>query len=288
MHECKIAKQKRCLQSKNEIVFSTHVLKPNPFPSLSRNNQHELARAGGSPAAAEAGPGGGVGPGGGRWGLGGPAAGNRGWGRAASAPRGGRGGLCSRSGAVPGRMQPGPQGAVGGDSCSGSHSPGAPGAGGGGGSSSAPPAGTRPCPRPRRSRCSCSRDSPGPARGVPATHALVAACATPGDHSPCSPGGCARALPQDTPAELRPFLPARGDHAASPGRRGRKMAWVLQMEEVIESELVHDLAASLSDRVQDLGAGAYSMRDVLALPIFKQEDSSLPLDGEAKHAPFSG
>lgn len=26
--------------------------------------------------------------------------------------------------------------------------------------------------------------------------------------------------------------------------------------------------------------------DVLALPIFKQEDSSLPLDGETKHPPF--
>lgn len=26
--------------------------------------------------------------------------------------------------------------------------------------------------------------------------------------------------------------------------------------------------------------------DVLALPIFKQEDSSLPLDDEAKHPPF--
>ncbi|XP_027443307.2 upstream-binding protein 1 isoform X5 [Zalophus californianus] len=120
------------------------------------------------------------------------------------------------------------------------------------------------------------------------------------------------------------------------------MAWVLKMDEVIESGLVHDFDASLSGIGQELGAGAYSMRrqfillphrlgrprvvrlltqlvqmmspealdlirrktsrtdttqqykqesllkqnDVLALPIFKQEDSSLPLDGETKHPPF--
>ncbi|XP_022377313.1 upstream-binding protein 1 isoform X2 [Enhydra lutris kenyoni] len=64
------------------------------------------------------------------------------------------------------------------------------------------------------------------------------------------------------------------------------MAWVLKMDEVIESGLVHDFDATLSGIGQELGAGAYSMSDVLALPIFKQEDSSLPLDGETKHPPF--
>ncbi|XP_049727088.1 upstream-binding protein 1 isoform X3 [Elephas maximus indicus] len=64
------------------------------------------------------------------------------------------------------------------------------------------------------------------------------------------------------------------------------MAWVLKMDEVIESGLVHDFDASLSGIGQELGAGAYSMSDVLALPIFKQEDSSLPLDGDTEHPPF--
>ncbi|XP_005600910.3 upstream-binding protein 1 isoform X2 [Equus przewalskii] len=64
------------------------------------------------------------------------------------------------------------------------------------------------------------------------------------------------------------------------------MAWVLKMDEVIESGLVHDFDATLSGIGQELGAGAYSMSDVLALPIFKQEDSSLPLDDETKHPPF--
>ncbi|XP_004857904.1 upstream-binding protein 1 isoform X4 [Heterocephalus glaber] len=64
------------------------------------------------------------------------------------------------------------------------------------------------------------------------------------------------------------------------------MAWVLKMDEVIESGLVHDFDASLSGIGQELGAGAYSMSDVLALPIFKQEDSNLPLDGETKNPPF--
>lgn len=64
------------------------------------------------------------------------------------------------------------------------------------------------------------------------------------------------------------------------------MAWVLKMDEVIESGLVHDFDASLSGIGQELGAGAYSMSDVLALPIFKQEDSSLPLDDETKNPPF--
>ncbi|XP_007524098.1 upstream-binding protein 1 isoform X3 [Erinaceus europaeus] len=64
------------------------------------------------------------------------------------------------------------------------------------------------------------------------------------------------------------------------------MAWVLKMDEVIESGLVHDFDSSLTGIGQELGAGAYSMSDVLALPIFKQEDSSLPLDDETKHPPF--
>ncbi|XP_045435311.1 upstream-binding protein 1 isoform X5 [Pipistrellus kuhlii] len=64
------------------------------------------------------------------------------------------------------------------------------------------------------------------------------------------------------------------------------MAWVLKMDEVIESGLVHDFDASLTGIGQELGAGAYSMSDVLALPIFKQEDSSLPLDDETKNPPF--
>uniref|UniRef100_G1PZR8 Upstream-binding protein 1 n=1 Tax=Myotis lucifugus TaxID=59463 RepID=G1PZR8_MYOLU len=64
------------------------------------------------------------------------------------------------------------------------------------------------------------------------------------------------------------------------------MSWVLMMDEVIESGLVHDFDASLTGIGQELGAGAYSMSDVLALPIFKQEDSSLPLDDETKNPPF--
>ncbi|KAM5313449.1 upstream-binding protein 1 isoform 2-T2 [Glossophaga mutica] len=64
------------------------------------------------------------------------------------------------------------------------------------------------------------------------------------------------------------------------------MAWVLKMDEVIESGLVHDFDSSLSGIGQELGAGAYSMSDVLALPIFKQEDPSLPLDDETKNPPF--
>lgn len=38
------------------------------------------------------------------------------------------------------------------------------------------------------------------------------------------------------------------------------MAWVLKMDEVIESGLVHDFDASLTGIGQELGAGAYSMR----------------------------
>ncbi|KAH0627214.1 hypothetical protein JD844_002703 [Phrynosoma platyrhinos] len=64
------------------------------------------------------------------------------------------------------------------------------------------------------------------------------------------------------------------------------MAWVLKMDEVIESGLAHDFDASLSGIGQELGAGAYSMSDVLALPIFKQEDSNLPPDNDTKHPPF--
>ncbi|EAW58177.1 alpha-globin transcription factor CP2 isoform X5 [Cebus imitator] len=67
------------------------------------------------------------------------------------------------------------------------------------------------------------------------------------------------------------------------------MAWALKLplaDEVIESGLVQDFDASLSGIGQELGAGAYSMSDVLALPIFKQEESSLPPDNENKILPF--
>uniref|UniRef100_A0A3P8WI45 Upstream binding protein 1 n=1 Tax=Cynoglossus semilaevis TaxID=244447 RepID=A0A3P8WI45_CYNSE len=65
------------------------------------------------------------------------------------------------------------------------------------------------------------------------------------------------------------------------------MAWVLKMDDAtIESGLVHDFDASLTGIGQELGAGAYSMSDVLALPIFKQEDSSLPSENETKNPPF--
>ncbi|KAM9823740.1 upstream-binding protein 1 [Neosynchiropus ocellatus] len=65
------------------------------------------------------------------------------------------------------------------------------------------------------------------------------------------------------------------------------MVWVLKMDDAtIESGLVHDFDASLSGIGQELGAAAYSMSDVLALPIFKQEDSSLPTESETKNPPF--
>ncbi|KAM9320967.1 alpha-globin transcription factor CP2 isoform 2-T2 [Gastrophryne carolinensis] len=67
------------------------------------------------------------------------------------------------------------------------------------------------------------------------------------------------------------------------------MAWALKLplaDEVIESGLVQDFDASLSGIGQELGAGAYSMSDVLALPIFKQEESSLPSENENKILPF--
>ncbi|XP_048848700.1 upstream-binding protein 1 isoform X11 [Brienomyrus brachyistius] len=65
------------------------------------------------------------------------------------------------------------------------------------------------------------------------------------------------------------------------------MAWVLKMDDAtIESGLVHDFDASLSGIGQELGAGAYSMSDVLALPIFKQEDAGLPSDAESTNPPF--
>ncbi|XP_041104263.1 transcription factor CP2-like isoform X2 [Polyodon spathula] len=71
------------------------------------------------------------------------------------------------------------------------------------------------------------------------------------------------------------------------GRPIENMAWVLKMDDSsVESGLVHDFDASLSGIGQELGAGAYSMSDVLALPIFKQEDSSLPPDSETKNPPF--
>uniref|UniRef100_A0A667YA06 Transcription factor CP2 n=1 Tax=Myripristis murdjan TaxID=586833 RepID=A0A667YA06_9TELE len=67
------------------------------------------------------------------------------------------------------------------------------------------------------------------------------------------------------------------------------MAWALKLpltDEVIESGLVQDFDASLSGIGQELGAGAYSMSDVLALPIFKQEESNLPPDTDNKILPF--
>ncbi|KAH0517582.1 Alpha-globin transcription factor CP2 [Microtus ochrogaster] len=67
------------------------------------------------------------------------------------------------------------------------------------------------------------------------------------------------------------------------------MAWALKLplvDEVIESGLVQDFDASLSGIGQELGAGAYSMSDVLALPIFNQEESSLPPDTENEILPF--
>ncbi|XP_063110819.1 alpha-globin transcription factor CP2 isoform X2 [Cavia porcellus] len=67
------------------------------------------------------------------------------------------------------------------------------------------------------------------------------------------------------------------------------MAWALKLplaDEVIESGLVQDFDASLSGIGQELGAGAYSMSDVLALPIFKQEESNLPPDNENEIPPF--
>ncbi|XP_061781560.1 transcription factor CP2 [Nerophis lumbriciformis] len=67
------------------------------------------------------------------------------------------------------------------------------------------------------------------------------------------------------------------------------MAWALKLpltDEVIESGLVQDFDASLSGIGQELGAGAYSMSDVLALPIFKQEESNLPPDADNKILPF--
>uniref|UniRef100_A0AAR2KCT9 Upstream-binding protein 1 n=1 Tax=Pygocentrus nattereri TaxID=42514 RepID=A0AAR2KCT9_PYGNA len=65
------------------------------------------------------------------------------------------------------------------------------------------------------------------------------------------------------------------------------MAWVLKMDDAtIESGLVHDFDASLSGIGQELGAGAYSMSDVLALPIFKQEDGSVPVESDSKNPPF--
>ncbi|KAM9786198.1 LOW QUALITY PROTEIN: transcription factor CP2 [Neosynchiropus ocellatus] len=67
------------------------------------------------------------------------------------------------------------------------------------------------------------------------------------------------------------------------------MAWALKLpltDEVIESGLVQDFDASLSGIGQELGAGAYSMSDVLALPIFKQEESNLPPDSDNKVLPF--
>ncbi|XP_040193536.1 transcription factor CP2-like [Rana temporaria] len=66
------------------------------------------------------------------------------------------------------------------------------------------------------------------------------------------------------------------------------MAWALKLplaDEMIESGLVQDFDASLFGIGQELGAGVYSMSDVLALPIFKQV-SSLLSENENKILPF--
>lgn len=44
------------------------------------------------------------------------------------------------------------------------------------------------------------------------------------------------------------------------------MAWVLKMDKVIKSRLVHDFDANLSGIGQELDTSAYSMSDVLACP----------------------
>ncbi|MBZ3890334.1 Alpha-globin transcription factor CP2 [Sciurus carolinensis] len=67
------------------------------------------------------------------------------------------------------------------------------------------------------------------------------------------------------------------------------MAWALKLplaDEVIESQLVQDFDSSLSGIGQELGAGTYSMSDVLALPIFKQEESNVPPVNENEILPF--
>uniref|UniRef100_A0AC11CWA0 Upstream binding protein 1 n=1 Tax=Ovis aries TaxID=9940 RepID=A0AC11CWA0_SHEEP len=124
-------------------------------------------------------------------------------------------------------------------------------------------------PRPGRGRGRRKRRASS-SRSLVETSLRAGGAASAGTR-PRSPGPC---------APLAETAPRAGR------RRGRKMAWVLKMDEVIESGLVHDFDASLSGIGQELGAGAYSMSDVLALPIFKQEDSSLPLDDETKHPPF--
>uniref|UniRef100_UPI00358F764A upstream-binding protein 1-like isoform X2 n=1 Tax=Myxine glutinosa TaxID=7769 RepID=UPI00358F764A len=66
-------------------------------------------------------------------------------------------------------------------------------------------------------------------------------------------------------------------------------SWSLKMplpDEAIEAVLVHDFDASLSGIGQELGAGVYSMSDVLALPIFKQEEASISCSCESKQPHF--
>ncbi|XP_061411501.1 transcription factor CP2-like isoform X3 [Lethenteron reissneri] len=66
--------------------------------------------------------------------------------------------------------------------------------------------------------------------------------------------------------------------------------WALRLPpvpgETFELSLSHDFEASLSGIGQHLDLDAYSMSDVLALPIFKQEDSHLPSEPESKLPPF--
>lgn len=79
-------------------------------------------------------------------------------------------------------------------------------------------------------------------------------------------GGFTLALAQDAPAELWPFHPDTEAALLAGWQRGRKVAWVLKMDEVMEPGLVQEIHATLSGIRQELGSSAY-MSDILALPI---------------------
>ncbi|KAM3934867.1 transcription factor CP2-like [Leptodactylus fuscus] len=64
------------------------------------------------------------------------------------------------------------------------------------------------------------------------------------------------------------------------------MARALMSSQADEPDLEQDCDSSLSGIGQELGAGAYCMSDVLALPIFKQKELSLPSEDENKSLPF--
>uniref|UniRef100_G3VII5 Grh/CP2 DB domain-containing protein n=1 Tax=Sarcophilus harrisii TaxID=9305 RepID=G3VII5_SARHA len=59
-----------------------------------------------------------------------------------------------------------------------------------------------------------------------------------------------------------------------------------QADKEIESGLVRDFEAALSGIGQELGPGPFSMSDVLALSMLKQEESGLPPDDANKILPF--